>query len=504
MRAIYSLGSVTRRRLIGSAAIAAGGAFLTSGRRVAAAEAAPGYLQALPYGGRALGAAVLHGQVGNLPCQNISGTGGLQFQQVLLQSTDPIVAVSWQNRFDFFPLGSTGGGYSDKTKVREKATGIVRAALRGDTSATVDVLDLPYGGDIKIVACKITSTGTAAVEVGPIAGETAVIINCARAASWQAEWVNCGGIGAAPLDFAKFPTIWFSTPIDPVAQGWQIGDRIGFGVVNAAPYSSSSEMAPTSRWASVNHCFSRDRPDLDRSSFVYDQDVGAYRQSNDISGLGEPSGYETEYFPILLVGHRSATGKLIVKGNSLAQFAGAKDRITLTSKVRYRQIIKIPNNSAYLGKTIKQIDTALFRSGSTPNGTVVLQLRLAGSKPGAASDNGTLLAQASMPASSYLFLSNINMGIPKTYQMPVFPMPVAPAVQPGRSLYVDLSVTGSSQYVMPQMLNYHDRSNNRGLLRPDWQATLGPFQSKTGSGDWKTNTDHPGYFVTLGVQLLLN
>lgn len=268
MRAINNLGSVTRRKLIGSAAIAAGGAFLTSpatlDRRAAAAEVAPGYLQALPYGGRALGAAVLTGQVGNLPCQNISGQGGLQFQQVLLQSTDPIVAVSWQNRFDFFPLGSTGGGYSDKTKVREKATGIVRAALRGDTTVTVDVLDRPYGGDIKVIACKIMSSGTAAVEVGPIAGETAVINNCARAASWQAEWVKSGGTGAAPLDFAKYPTIWFSTPINPVALGWQIGDRIGFGVVNTAPYSILSEMAPTSRWTSVNHCFARDRPDLAR------------------------------------------------------------------------------------------------------------------------------------------------------------------------------------------------------------------------------------------------
>jgi len=461
-------------------------------------------MQALPYGGRAVGAAVLNGQVGNLPCQNIAGSGGLQFQQVQLQSTDPIVAVSWQNRFDFFPLGSTAGGYSDKTRVREKATGIVRPALRGDTTTTVDVLDLPYGGDIKIVVCKITSTGTAAVQAGPVAGETAVITNCARAASWQAEWVKSGGTGAAPLDFAKYPTIWFTTPVDPVAQGWAIGDRIGVGVVNTAPYSTSSEMAPTSRWASFNHCFSRDRPDLARSSFTYDMDVGAYRQSNDISGLGDPSGYETEYFPVLLVGHRQPTGRMIVKGNSLAQFSGTKDRVSLSSNVRYRQIIRIPNNSAYAGKTVRQVDTALFRSTSTINGTVVMQLKLAGSTPGGKSDNGTLLAQASVPASSYLFLSNINMGIPKTYKMPVFLTPSAPMVQPGRTLYVEISVTGSSRYVMPQMLNYHDRATNRGLLRPDWQATLGAFQSKTGSGGWITNTDHPGYFVSLGVQVLFD
>ena len=77
-------------------------------------------------------------------------------------------------------------------------------------------------------------------------------------------------------------------------------------------------------------------------------------------------------------------------------------------------------------------------------------------------------------------------------------------VQPGRTLYVEISVTGSSQYVMPQMLNYHDRATNRGLLRPDWQAMLGAFQSKTGSGGWITNTDHPGYFVSLGVQVLFD
>src|SRR3954447_1552146 len=202
-----NIGGVTRRSLIGSTAVAVGGALLTlpafPRRTVAATSATAGYMQALPYGGRAGGAALLNGLVGNLPCQNISGSGGLQFQQVLLQSTDPIVAVSWQNRFDFFPLGSTAGGYSDKTKVREKATGIVRPALRGDTTTTVDVLDRPYGGDIKIVVCKILSTGAVPVQAGPIAGETAVITNCARAASWQAEWVKSGGTGTVPLDFAK-------------------------------------------------------------------------------------------------------------------------------------------------------------------------------------------------------------------------------------------------------------------------------------------------------------
>ena len=46
-----------------------------------------------------------------------------------------------------------------------------------------------------------------------------------------------------------------------------------------------------------------------------------------------------------MVGHRSANGKLIVKGNSLAQYAGgANDRIFLRSNVRYRQIVRIPNN----------------------------------------------------------------------------------------------------------------------------------------------------------------
>ena len=377
-----NIGSVTRRSLIGSTAVAAGGALLTlpaiPRRTVAATSATAGYMQVLPYGGRAVGAAVLNGQVGNLPCQNIAGSGGLQFQQVQLQSTDPIVAVSVAEPLRFLPAGLDRWRLFGQDQGKGKATGIVRPALRGDTTTTVDVLDLPYGGDIKIVVCKITSTSTAAVEPGPVAGETAVIENCARAASWQAEWVKSGGTGAAPLDFAKYPTIWFTKPVDPVVQGWQIGDRIGFGVVNSAPYSASSEMAPTSRWATFNHCFSRDRPDVARSSFIYDMDVGAYRQSNDISGLGDPSGYETEYFPVLLVGHRQPTGRMIVKGNSLAQYSGTKDRLSLSSNVRYRQIIRIPNNSAYAGKTVRQVDTALFCSTSTINGTVVMQLNAGG------------------------------------------------------------------------------------------------------------------------------
>ena len=502
MLEVSNAGSVARRAFICSTAIAAGGVLVGPPPEVGAAigSGTAGYLPALPYGGRALGAAVLHGQVGNLLCQNRSGGGGLQVQQVLLQSTDPIVAVSWQNRFDYFPLGSTAGGYSDKTKVREKATGIVRAALRGDTAGTVDVLDPPYGGDIKVIACRITSKGTAAAELGPVAGETALIRNCARSTSWQAEWARSGGTGAAPAVFARFPTIWFTRPIDPVAQGWRIGDRIGFGVMNTAPFSSSSEMAPASRWISVNHCFSRDRPDLDRSSFIYDQDVGAYRQS---SGSGS-GGYETEYFPLLLIGHRGANGRLIVKGNSLAQYAGARDRVFLNANVRYRQIINIPSDPLYSGKRIGQVDTALFHGSPTTDGSVVLQLKLAGARPGASTDNGTLLAQATVSAASYLYLGNINRDIPKTYQMPVFVLPSAPAIQPGRTLYVELSVVGLSQYVMPQMLNYHDRAGNRGLLRPDWQATLGAFQSRTGNGSWVTSNDHPGFFVTLGVQVLFS
>jgi hypothetical protein len=178
--------------------------------------------------------------------------------------------------------------------------------------------------------------------------------------------------------------------------------------------------------------------------------------------------------------------------------------VYLSSNVRYRQIVRIPNNSVYAGKTIKQVDTALFHYTSTVNGMAVTQLKLAGPTPGAMSDNGTVLAQASIPASSYLFLRDINMGIPKTYRMPVFLTPSAPAVQPGRALYIELSVTGSSPYMMPQMHNYQDRADNRGLLRPDWQATPGAFQSKTGTGGWMTNTDHPSYFVSLDVQVLFN
>ena len=107
-----NVGSVARRAFIRSTAIAAGGVLVGSppGIEAATREGTSDYLPALPYGGRGLGAAVLHGQVGNLLCQNRSGGGGLQVQQVLLQSTDPIVAVSWQNRFDYFPLGSTAGG----------------------------------------------------------------------------------------------------------------------------------------------------------------------------------------------------------------------------------------------------------------------------------------------------------------------------------------------------------------------------------------------------------
>jgi hypothetical protein len=453
-----------------------------------------GYDQDLPYGGLAVGSAVLSGQCGDLRCKNFSGNGGIQYQQLVLQNLRPIVACSWNNRFDPFPLGTTAGGYSDKTKVRVKATGVIRAAARGDTTATVDVLNRSFGGDIKIIVRKITLTGTANVEVGPIAGETNVISNCARAPSWQSEWLRCGGAGNATSAFAQNPTIWFKQPIDPVAEGWKIGDRIGFGVVNTAPFTSSSEFAPASRWTSFNHCFMRERPDLARSSFIYDRDVGAYWQ-NDSAGLTNT--YQTEYFPVFLVGHQGPNDSLIVKGNGSASY-GSKQK-GLSSTVKLRQLIKIPNDARYAGKTVRQVEAAFFRKTSTVDGMVVMRLLRAGANPGAAIDDGTLLATKSAPATGYLALANISYNVPKTYQQPVFATSPAPAIQPGDTLYIEFSVTGNSQYTMAQMINLQ-QSGGRGLLRPDWQSTLGPFQSKTAGGSWVNGTTDTRY--TLGVQVL--
>ena len=183
----------------------------------------------LAYNGLMLGAACHDGEPGNRTIRNYS-TGVRQNALVMyLEHLDPIVAISTENRFDHFPLGATAGGYSDKTVVRVKRTGAVRAAAKGDTLRTVDIVQEAQGGDIRWRLAKVTSaeTSTGTLAIGPVVGTTDRIVRTGLNASWATEWARCGGTGAVPDSFLQYPTIWFLKPIDPVAPGWRsaIGSR---------------------------------------------------------------------------------------------------------------------------------------------------------------------------------------------------------------------------------------------------------------------------------------
>ena len=480
----------------------------------------------LPYNGLMLGAACHDGEPGNKEIRNYSASVRHNALVMYLEHLDPIAAISTENRIDHFPLGATAGGYSDKTVVKVKATGTVRAAAQGDTLSTVDIVQEPQGGDIRWRLAKVASpeadTGTLAI--GPIVGTTDRIVRVGQNSSWATEWASCGGTGPVPDSFRQYPTIWFRdvsgnpSPIDPCAQGWEIGDRIAFLVDNSAPDSSGSDLAPTlnpssrgpswdgsSRWSSVNMAFRRHRPDAIRSTYRHQRNVGLWWNSY---------AHETEYYPILLIGHQRPGGQMTVKGNAYGGYAGDGE-VTFSSGTRLRQVIKIPSSPGWAGRTMKAVDVSLWRWNASATGSVSLVLRRAGSTPGGPNDDGTVLAQMSIAASSlYNADGNIKFGIPKTYEphqtmdlvVPnLVAAPTVLAVQPGQAYYIELAPTsGSAVYVVGRVLNY--LRGGLGLLKADHQDDTCRFQEKASSGNWTDINAHfnATNYLHLGVGLHFN
>ena len=455
----------------------------------------------LAYNGLMLGAACHDGEPGNRAIRNYSSSVRQNALVMYLEHLDPIVAFSTENRIDHFPLGATAGGYSDKTVVRVKRTGAVRAAAKGDTLRTVDILQVPQGGDIRWRLARVssaeTSTGTLAVD--PIVGQTDRIFRTGLNEAWAAEWARCGGTGSVPDSFVQYPTIWLQKPVDPVALGWQIGDRIAFLVDNSAPDSSRSDMAPPfgrSRWSSLNLAFRRDRPDVDRSAYRYQRNVGLWWNSY---------AYDTEYYPIFLIGHRQPGGPMIVKGNAYGGYAGDGE-VTFAAGTRLRQVVKIPEHPGWAGRTIKAVDASLWRWNADMAGSVDLALRRL-CPTLAATQDGTLLAQASIAAGS---LVNANGDIKFNVSRVADPrqtlaLPTHIPVSPGETYHIELAPgPGSAVYAVGRVLNYLRAS--RGLLQPDYQDSSCVHQRKVGDGDWTTITDHvsASNYLHLGVGLHFN
>ena len=453
----------------------------------------------LPFQGLALGAAVANGSPGNITNKNTSGDGGRMYMVFQLESLRPIVAFQYQNRIDHFPLGVTDGGYSDKTYV-ERGT-YKGAARHGDTPDNVDYYRRPIGGDIRLRVREVTSPpGPGPLAVGPVLGQTDVVYRAGREESWRQQWIRSGGDpqAAIPTSFRDAPTWWLETPIDPVARGWQLGRRIAVELFNTAPWNGDepirADNATTSRWTSSNHAYQQDRPNNNRSAYANLKDWACY------NGGGA---YRREHFPMLLIGHRSGEDPLYVKGNPLFRWAGNNDRVPFAGIQKVRQLVVVPDDPAYVGKRIRTITASVFRTDAgSGNGTLKLELRRAGPTPGACGDDGTLLASRSVSASAYLAPGNISRDIPETYSFPEFDLPELPVVQPGDVLYVQFSITGTSHYVLPQMLNFLARAPV-GLRRPDHMPSDTTYQRDDGAG-WRTIADHAGDELTLGIMLLFD
>ena len=197
---------------------------------------------------------------------------------------------------------------------------------------------------------------------------------------------------------------------------------------------------------------------------------------------------------------------MTVKSNAYGGYAG-DGQLTLSSGTRVRQVVKVPNSPGWAGRTMKSVDVSLWRWNANSTGSVSLVLRRAGSTPGAAGDEGTILAQTSIAASSLDNADgNIKFNIPKTTDpRQTLTLPVNLTVQPGQAYYIELAPTsGSAVYAVGRVLNYLRAS--RGLLKPDHQDSTCVHQRKTGTGSWTTITDYASSssYLHLGVGMHFN
>ena len=488
------------------------------------------YIQDLAYGGLALGVVVQDCGVGNLVIRNQASW--LKSGIVLyLEHLDPIVAIQTENRGDHVPLGSTDGGYSDHTVLRLSNGSIIGLHVkRSSGPAGSTILARPRGGNLLWRIARLTSGEAAALAVPEAnpdgstkwAGQTRRIIACMRDESWQGEWERSGGTGTVPPSFAaedpsgSYPTIWLDPPIDPVAQGWSIGDLILIQPNNnASPDSgprgpSDANIAPpygNSQYSSVNQGFRAGMPALKSAAYKYLAYAGINwqdynRDSND-----------QRYIPIMLVGHRGSDGILHVKGNAYAGYTGA-EAIHFGGGKELRQVIRIPADSRWTGRKLKKISFTLWRkSGGT--GTVTVALRRAGSTIGGLKDAGDLITSTSVAAASIPVPPvDPNTGALriKDYAgtsdpMQVYDLPTLSTVTvtAGEAYY--LVFTPGSGYAageigMCRHLNYLGRGV-RGLLKADHQNNADRYQSRSG-GDWTNETANfsSDNYMHLGCALL--
>ena len=487
------------------------------------------YAEDLGFGGLMLGTACHDGEPGNTFVRNDPGGYGTQHAIVMyLESRKKIWCVSTEIRVDHFPLGSTAGGYSDRATVRVVSSNLVREARKGDVLSNPDptkkevlvtMVQDAMGGDLRIQVAKVTSaeTGTGKLQFGDVVGSTARIDRCARPDNWGQEWADCGGTGAVPDSFVQYPTIWFRdgdgnlAPIDPVARGWKIGDRIAFLVQNLASDNGIGNDKPdarappygNTRYFSINHGFRRDRPDVERSSYRYMRNVGAWWGSYTM---------EPEYFPTFLIGHRSGnSGPFLVKGNPYVGLAGSGDR-AITKGTQWRQMFRIP--AGWSGRRIVAADVSLWRAangGST--GSITIAIYKAGSSLGGGSDNGTLLGSRNVAASSLREVAvsstgdpNIKFNIPRNYEPHQRVSLAEPyAVEPGEGYYVVLTPSSGAndngRYVFGLVLQQFRAT--RGLIEPNYVDRSCTYQSKVGSAAWTNQTYRPtsGWYTHLGIGL---
>lgn len=469
------------------------------------------YDQMLAYGGTMLGAACQDGGPGNVPIRNQSG----KRQNALvmyLESDLPMVAIQTENRIDHFPLGSTAGGYSDHTVVKDGAR--TRRALSGDNGRNVKVLQQPQGGDIRWRVAKVTSpesSTTLVLEKGSggevrWGGQTAIIKNCGRDESWDGEWAKCGGQGHAPAPFGasnpsgSFPTIWFEKPIDPKAMGWKIGDRLAFCIFNTAEPDSGPKgpndkcLAPgygSSQYSSLNLCYRGKHP-LRKSSYPYLAYTGMWRDS---------FRYDDRYIPLMLIGHRAPDGKLLVKGNGYVGYAGDEE-IMFGGGIQLRQVLRIP--AGWTGRRIIGCDAGIWRNTSSGSGSVTMSIRKAGQAEGGGDDQGTLVSEATFKASDLIYGDLKNYaGSGDPHQRVKVATPVA--VKAGETYYIALrgsTGTGNSQFKVGRMANLHGRAQ-KGLLKPDYQNDRDRYQSRSGGGGWDNVDAHFSgtSYLHLGVAL---
>jgi hypothetical protein len=150
-----------------------------------------------------------------------------------------------------------------------------------------------------------------------------------------------------------------------------------------------------------------------------------------------------------------------------------------------REVIPMPSWAN--GKVVSQVHAFFCRYDNTTSADIRCRIRLAGGNPGASSDQGAILATATLPAAGIRYETDIKgtSGSPDPIPFLVFDFSATPVTMAaGSTYYVEISTTASSgtRYIGERLMRWLEVADY-GMRRPS--TILGSMRGQRyESGAW--------------------